>query len=55
MLAGEMKTLFVGWDGTLPSDQEVERPWFEKINPEAIHPQNIYHAQRAQRLNAVAE
>lgn len=55
MLAEEMKTLFVGWDGKLPADQEVGRPWFEKIAPESIYPQNIYHAQRTKRLGVGSE
>ncbi len=52
MLAEEMKTLFVGWDGRLPSDQTAGRPWFEKVDPKTIYPQNIYHAQRKKRLGA---
>lgn len=50
MLAEEMKTLFVGWQGKLPRDQNVGRPWFEDIDPAKLYPQNIYHAQRRKRL-----
>lgn len=52
MLAEEMKTLFVGWEGRLPSVQEVGRPWFEKIDPTKLYPENIYHAQRRKRFGA---
>jgi len=55
MLAEEMKTLFVAWQGRLPNDQTVGRPWFEDINPQKLFPQNIYHAQRTKRLSGDSE
>ncbi len=54
VLAGDMKTLFVGWQGRLPGDRKVGRPWFEEIDPEKIYPPNIYQAQRVKRLGSEA-
>lgn len=51
MLADEMKTLFVGWEGRLPNDQVAGRPWFEEIDPDRLYPSNIYHAQRRVRFS----
>lgn len=54
VLAEDMKTLFVGWQGSLPSERKAGRPWFENINPTLLYPQNIYQAQRIKRLGPQA-
>lgn len=54
VLAEDMKTLFVGWQGRLPNHAKAGRPWFENINPALLYPQNIYQAQRIKRLGPQA-
>lgn len=50
VLIEEMKPLVVGWQGRVPREQKVGRPWFENIPPDKVDPPNIYHAQRRKRL-----
>ncbi len=51
----DRKTVFVGWPIRLPGKQETGRPWFEEIDPDKLHPANLYHAQREKRFGKPAE